>query len=190
MTLLVTGLWYAFLSSTLQLSLSLQVKCVLGAASSGDTIILCAFGMALELSFCHLCTLRVCRQWVWLPVLHLLLHCAWSNVWVCCWPFASLQYLEWWGERSPLPHYYLQTLHLGCILVFHCLGCSHCNSARVLRKLSILLWCPLLLVYQRVVIKLTSWVNLGIVVQSRNGIRDHVVYPFYIDNFRSKLFQQ
>jgi hypothetical protein len=39
-----------------------QVECVLGAASSGDTIILRTFGVALELSFCHLCTLRMCHQ--------------------------------------------------------------------------------------------------------------------------------
>ncbi len=38
------------------------------------------------------------------------------------------------------------------------------------------------------VIKLASRVNLRIVVQSRNGIRDRVMYPFYIGNLRSKLF--
>ncbi len=59
MTLLVTRLWYASLSSTLKLSLFLQVECVLGGASSGDTIILRVFGVALELSFCHLYTLRM-----------------------------------------------------------------------------------------------------------------------------------
>ena len=85
---------------------------------------------------------------VWLPVLCLVLHCAWSNVWVWCRPFVPLQSLGWWGKRSPLPCYGLQTLCLGCILVFHCLSCSCCNSARVLRKPSILLWFPLLLIYQ------------------------------------------
>ncbi len=130
-------------------SLSFQVKCILGAAGSGDTITLRTFGVALELSFCHPCTPCTCHQRVWLPVLCLVLHCAWSNVWVWCWPFVPLQSLEWWGERSLLPSYDLQTLCLGCILVFHCLGCSCCNSARVFRKPSISLWFPLLLVYQR-----------------------------------------
>ncbi len=130
-------------------SLSLQVKCDLGAAGSGDTRILRTFGVALELSFYHPCTPHTCCQQDWLPVLCLVLHCAWSNVWVWRRPFVPLQSLELWGERSTLPCYDLQTLHLDCILVFHCLGCSCCNSAKVLRKPSILLWFPFLLVYQK-----------------------------------------
>ncbi len=62
--LLVWHVLHDFVSDRIvvRIPLSLQVECVLSAASCGDTIILRAFGVALELSFCHLCTLRMCRQ--------------------------------------------------------------------------------------------------------------------------------
>ncbi len=50
MTSLLTRLGYAYLSSTLQCSLFLQDKCVLGAAGIGGTTTLCTPGVVQESS--------------------------------------------------------------------------------------------------------------------------------------------
>ncbi len=138
----------------------------------------------------HPCTLRTCCRRVWHPVLCLVLHCTWNNAWVCCRPFMIPQSQVWWEERSPLPHYNLQTLCLGCIPVFHCLGYFNYNSTRVLRRSSILRRFPLAGTPKGGVIKLASRVDLGIVIQLRNGICDWVMNLFYIDNLRSEFFEE